>query len=313
MKAVGENMDMTPRRNRPYLLMGILMVFWGSYAAVSKLALTRMDLPRTLFWFFGLAWAAMAIWLLCKGKLPALRALGLRGWLRRAPAALAQWLYYLLYGLAMLRIPTAEAATLNYLFPVFLVVLAIPLKKEPLNGHKAMAIGLGLLGALLIITGGSAGLSFTNLIGDLLAVGAAVCWALFSILGSRNTGERGMDSFVDTTIALALSALLLPLSGGCMPPDMDALLSVGWMTVSNLLMTYLLWFRVLRIASAAQAASLAYFTPFVTLIFIAVLLGEPIAPRQLAGLAVLTLGVLQQSALLRQARSLWNRKRGISG
>ncbi|CAI6086032.1 hypothetical protein COHCIP112018_04896 [Cohnella sp. JJ-181] len=43
---------------------------------------------------------------------------------------------------------------LNYLFPIFIVLLAIPIHKEKLNRYKMFSVAMGFLGSLLLLTKG---------------------------------------------------------------------------------------------------------------------------------------------------------------
>lgn len=77
-------------------------------------------------------------------------------------------------------------------------------------------------------------------------------------------------------------------------PSAPALAGLFWVSLSNVVLAYFLWFEVLKRCSSALVASLAFITPFVTLLFIAALLGETISWAHIGGLAVMLLGVAVQ-------------------
>ena len=63
----------------------------------------------------------------------------------------------------------------------------------------------------------------------------------------------------------------------------------------NFCVSYFLWFKALRTAKASFVASMSFITPFATLLFIALLLHEPITPANLIGLAIIVFGVAVQN------------------
>ena len=87
-----------------------------------------------------------------------------------------------------LRYTTAVNATLiNGLGPLITGLLAALLIREPMSGRQAMGAVVGLLGVIVLISGGS--LSFWRTIrgnaGDLIVLGAVTLWGLYSVLSPR--------------------------------------------------------------------------------------------------------------------------------
>lgn len=60
-------------KTNPFALMGLLLVMWGSFSAVSKLSLERLDNFQLLFFIFGLAITIMTIIVCINGKLSELK------------------------------------------------------------------------------------------------------------------------------------------------------------------------------------------------------------------------------------------------
>jgi drug/metabolite transporter (DMT)-like permease len=128
------------RWNSPILIMPVLLVLWGSYAAVSKMATSRLDSFQVLFYTFGISCLMFTIMLIANGRIKSVLSLTLRDGVRLLATGLPFYLYFLLYSLSMNRIPVVEASMLNYLFPVFIVLLSIPLFGERLSLVKGLSI-----------------------------------------------------------------------------------------------------------------------------------------------------------------------------
>jgi len=94
--------------------------------------------------------------------------------------------YHFLYFSAFQHAPAVEANLMNYLWPLLIVLLSpVYLRAYRLHLHHLLGALIGLSGAGLIISGGSFQLDLANLKGYLLAAGAALTWASYSLLTKR--------------------------------------------------------------------------------------------------------------------------------
>ncbi|QHW32281.1 DMT family transporter [Paenibacillus rhizovicinus] len=276
----------------PYVLMPILLLMWGSLAAVSKLLLREIDSYHVLFYMYGFAVIAFALILLVKR-----RTVTAYVWTSRTAALLLacglfSFLYDFFYMQSLARIPAVEASMLNYLFPIFIVVFAIPLHKEKLNRYKLLSIAMGFLGTVLLMTKGDlSSLAFTNPAGDALAILAAVSWGLFTNLAKKNKQDMLLGTFFITVIAFLLSACSLIAFSSPSVPGPSALGGVLWLSMSNVVIGFFLYFQALRYSPASLIASFTFVTPFVTLALIVLLLGEKLTTVDYAAALLILAGV----------------------
>lgn len=284
------------KKRNIYLSTVILLILWGSFAAVSKLSLKSLDSFQTQFYMFGSAFVTMTVVLAFNGKAGILKSLTRKSVLLLALISLPSFLYYFLYLLSLKMIPAVEASMLNYLFPIMIVVFAGPINKEKFTVIKFASVILGFAGMIVIITNGDLGnIRMSNLAGDLLAVGAAVSWGVFSNLGKRNGIDIFISNYIYTAVNFILSAAALFIFSRFTIPGFPAVLGILWIGLSNITLSLFIWFKILKSASTALAASLSFITPFVTLLFIMLLLGEKMTLVQLAGLGVIVVGIVLQS------------------
>ena len=170
-------------------------------------------LPQRLWWVlgsltlaWGFNWTAMKVALaevppwtfrsLCLGLgsallFAALRASGQRlafpsGQWRRlwllALLNITSWNILVAFGVGM--IPSGRAATLAYTMPVWAVPLSVWLLGERISGAKLVGLALGLAGLALLLAESFSGLGRAPL-GSLLVLGAALSWALGTVLQKR--------------------------------------------------------------------------------------------------------------------------------
>lgn len=239
-------------------------------------------------------WATLATLGVALSQVPAFALTGLaliigsvptwghwRQW-RVSRAALALGVYglfgfHFLLFIALRHAPPVQANLVNYLWPLFIVVLApLLLPGVHLRLAHVLAAGLGFLGAGLAILGGhSLEAAWAWAWGYLPALGSALIWATFS-LGSRRMAQSGKGF---PTAALGLFGLISGLLAlGCHvwlePPlhlDLRDGLLILAMGLGPLGGAFLLWDRALKLGDPRTIGVLSYLTPLAsTLLLIAV-------------------------------------------
>ncbi|AZN39079.1 DMT family transporter [Paenibacillus albus] len=263
----------------PYLLMPILLLLWGSVAAVSKLVLGQLGSYQLLFYMNGVGVLSFfTIALFRRGKLKVIAAWRSKQLLLLTACGIFVFLYDFLYLEALTRVPAVEASMLNYLFPIFIVLFAIPFHKEQMNRYKLIAVLMGFIGTVLLTTKGDfTALRLTNLTGDVLAVLAAVSWGLFTNLVKINKQDMIMSTLFMTFISFVLSAIGMLVFSEPELPRLTDFAGVFWLSMCNIVLGFFLYFQALRYSTASLVASFTFFTPFITLIFIMLLLGEQLS------------------------------------
>lgn len=94
--------------------------------------------------------------------------------------------YHALFFVALKRAPVVEANLLNYLWPLLIVVFAALLGGATVRPAQWLGAALGLAAAVLVVTRGAAlAVAPEHVPGYLAALGAAVTWALYSVLNRR--------------------------------------------------------------------------------------------------------------------------------
>ena len=278
--------------------MPVLLVLWGSFAAVSKLLLADAGGLEVLFLMFVSAAASMTVWGIFNGGLRRLVGIGARNAGRLSLHGVFLFSYYFFYILALDLIPSVEASMINYLFPIFIVLFAVPINGEKLTPVKIISAAVCFAGVSIIITGGKFGeLKISNMSGGLLALGAAVSWGLFSALGKKNAAEPFVSYFFYIAVGLLLSAAAVFAAGGFSLPRFPVLAGCFWLGLSNIVLAFPIWFSVLKKSAASSAANLSFFTPFVTLLFIAALTDEKITAAAVIGVLVIVLGNAAEPAI----------------
>lgn len=172
--------------------------------------------------------------------------------------------FHFLLFLALRIAPPVEANLVNYLWPLFMVVLApLLLKGVQLRAVHVLAAVLGFAGAAVAIVGASSSsASFGGWSwGYLLALGSAFIWASYSLWTQRvaafSTSAVGLFGLVSGVLSLLCHVALEPsvqLSG----QDYLLLLAMG---LGPLGAAFFMWDKALKLGDARQIGILSYITP----------------------------------------------------
>jgi drug/metabolite transporter (DMT)-like permease len=182
--------------------------------------------------------------------------------------------YHFLYFMAFTLAPAMEVNMINYLWPVLIVALTpLVLSGYKLHLRHLLGVGLGLLGAALIVTGGSFHPQVSYYQGYLLALGAAFTWALYSLLTKRLPIFDSSSVSAFTLISGILSLMFFFISGGSFA-QFTQLTGREWLFVMLIGIgplggAFFLWDYALKHGDPRTIGSLAFLTPLLsTLILI---------------------------------------------
>ena len=179
--------------------------------------------------------------------------------------------------------------------PAFAAVFAVVLGHERVRPAHWVALGLSLVGVGLVVAGGS-NLEGFSLRGDLLAVGAALTWAAYTVM-LRPLFGRYSAGRISALVILVGAVIMAPVTiVQVAHQDFGSLTRLDWgawvySTIGPLLVTNWLYFRSLHRVGAARATLYMYLQPFLGAVFAAWLLDEKLVAIQLIGGAVIVGGV----------------------
>jgi drug/metabolite transporter (DMT)-like permease len=217
--------------------------------------------------------------------------------------------YHALFFLALRHAPALEVNLLQYLWPLLIVVLApVFLRGHRLGAHHLLGAGLGLAGAVLVLSGGHLQLDLTHLGGYLLALGAALVWSSYSLLLKRArpfpTGAVGGFCLGSGLLALALHALLRSAPLAVSPRDWLFLVLLG---LGPMGLAFYTWDAAMKQGDPRVIGALAYLTPLLSTLML-VLFGG----RHLTGLTTAAMGLIVAGAAAGSLGLLGRRARGPS-
>jgi drug/metabolite transporter (DMT)-like permease len=277
-----------------WLLLIALSILWGGSFFFAELALRELPTLLVVLGRVGLAALALNLVLRMKGRaLPRDRRtwgafFGMGALNNLIPFGLIFW--------GQTEIASGLAAILNATTPLFTVVLAHFLTRdERMGAGRLGGVLLGLVGvAVMIGPDALKGLGL-DVVAQIAVLGAALSYACAGIFGRRfrdlpplvtATGQVTATTLMMLPLALALERPWeLPLPGAL---TWTALLGLALICTA---LAYVLYFRILATAGATNLLLVTFLIPVSALFLGITILDEQIASRDLAGMALIGLGL----------------------
>ena len=209
---------------------------------------------------------------------------------------LGTYIYYLFLYLGYAQAEGLEVLVIQYTWPILIVVLSVFILREKLTYRKAVAIGLGFLGVLTVLSKGELGQINVSNPPVILLVGAgAFCFALFSVLSKTVKKSPTVVVslyFLAALIASFLSMLFfskfqMPTSAEILPILLNGVLVNGY--------SYIFWKKALHSTEASYLAPFTYIAPILSAVYLVIIFDEPFLMAYGIGLMLIVAGGLVNS------------------
>ncbi len=282
-------------QTRPYLILSLIAVLWGSYPVFAKVALVHFPPYVLVALRTSLASVFLAVLLFRRG-FDDFRALSW-GDLRTFSFLGFTGIFVSTGGtyLGIAFTTASSAALLQAASPVMVAIGAWLYLHERLRRRQWAGVILSALGVLLVVTRGSwrAIVHLELLSGDFIILFGQAGWAVYTVYGKRVLAVH--SPAVATTAAYVLGSLmLLPVpfltARFFPPPDWAAPTAWAVVAIQGILgaIAHVWWYEGVHRVGASRAAIFMNLQPVVGVVLAWVMLGETIEPAEIVGgLAVL--------------------------
>ena len=283
-------------RDRRLAEMGVLLTvaIWSANFVVVKAAIGELG-PLT-FTAARYVVATVTLFLLVRWRLGPVRP----------PARLALALmvlgmlgfggYQVLWSIGLTQITAGDSALIIAVSPVLTVLLAGAVGMDRVTTPKVAGALIAFAGVAVVVAAGHELSLGASLIGDLLTLGAAVLWAIYTVVGTRML--RQVDPLQATAWAV-LGGTLFLLPFGLFnvmtsPPAVVSLPAVVALLYSGALaaaVANVLVFNAIRLIGPARVTVSQFLVPAGAVVLGAIFLAEPVGVAQVVGGAIIVLGV----------------------
>ena len=288
----------------------VTVAIWTGFIVIGRASAAHTLLPFDIALLRILGAGAVLLpwgWLLARRAAPGQRSLLGFSPLPLRPTLLTGLFGGLVYAIlcyaGFFYAPAAHASVLMPgSLPLWTALLAVPLLGERITA--ARALGLGCIVAGDLVVGGSGLLSAFDggqvWKGDLIFMSAAFCWSAYSVLARR----FGLDP-VRATIAITVLAFFvyvpafaLLAAAGLLPtrlaqaPWGELLFQALFQGVGSVVISGITFVQMVRVFGPVRSTMITALVPGLSALGAVLLLGEPLGLNLLAGLALVTAGIL---------------------
>lgn len=288
-------------RTKGTLYVLICVALWGLIPVVSKMGQTSLDNHQFLFWSSLVSFSVLGLSVIFTGNSGEFKSYRFKDWgYLSFLGLLGTYIYYLFLYLGYSKAVGMEVLVIQYTWPILIVIFSVFILRESLTLRKIIAITLGFIGVILVLTKGDfQNIHISNAPVIALVGAGAACFALFSVLSKRVNKEPLAATtvyFLTACIASLLSMLYFsefayPSRSELMPVLLNGILVNGF--------SYVFWLLALRSTEASYLAPFTFIAPILSAIYLVVFFDEPVVAVYGIGLLFVVAGGLVNSLRIR--------------
>mgnify|MGYP005990809211 CR=1 FL=1 len=208
-------------------------------------------------------------------------------------------IYYLVLFAAYERLPAQIAQPINYTWAIVLSLLAVPILKQKFTKGDAIGLFFCYLGVFILVTRFDfAQFSEINLLGVFFAVLSTLLWASYWMINAKISAPPVTALLLCFICAIPSLIVIALFNWSSFEFNINNVAAAIYIGLFEMSLAFVFWLKAMRLStSTAQISILIYLSPFLSLVFIYFILGEPIYLTTVIGLIVICVGLLAQKQL----------------
>lgn len=278
----------------PWLAGIVSITIWGATPAATKFAVEGID-PVAVGFLRTIAAGLLVAPVLLLQRMPLPR--NRRGWALLLTSSVSGFIAFpLLFSLALAHTSTAHAGLILAPLPIFTGLLGAAVERRRLGRWWWAGVVLAFAGEAVLVGIRGSGGGEAGLVGDLLALAAAISVTSGYVAGSRLAPDIGTWSVTAWGAVLSTVLVVMPLV--LMAPFLDwskagveAWGATLYLALFSSLLGYVAWYWALAAGGIARISLLQFAQPAVTLALAVALFGESLTPVLLASTVTILVGV----------------------
>jgi len=284
-------------QKKAYIYGLATVLLWSTVASAFKLSLRYLDPVQLLLYSSIVSTLVLACIAGIQRKVRIIFSYSPQQYLRSAPLGfLNPFLYYIFLFKAYDLLPAQEALCLNYTWAIALVLLSIPILKQKIGIRDITATFICYLGVVIIATHGNIlGLRFSSPLGVILALASTVIWAFYWIYNTKDDRDPLAGLLLNFIFGLPFILVYYLLFSSPKVVNFYGLVGAVYVGLFEMGITFVLWLSALKLSeNTAKVGNLIFISPFLSLVFIRIFVGEEILISTLLGLVLIIAGLIVQ-------------------
>lgn len=282
-------------QSKAYSFAIAAILCWSTVAVAFKTGLASLSTIQLLAFSCYTAIACLFLYLLFSKKLHELYLLDRSFVFKSAMFGfLNPFLYYLVLFKAYSLLPAQIAQPLNYTWPLILVLLSMFFLKQHISIKAILGIVVSFAGVIIISLQGKLSIAdIQNPAGVLFSTGSSFIWATYWLLNTSREKYEETGLFLNFIFAGVYITILMLAVGGFKDLPFQGIAAAIYVGIFEMGLTFILWLKALKLSKdSGKVSHLVYFSPFISLLFINLILKEVIYFTTYIGLVLIIGGIV---------------------
>lgn len=269
----------------------VVMIIWGiSYISI-KIVVAEINPVLSAFYRFVIA--TIVLFLIMKIKYPEEKVIKEDRMKMALGGFFGVGLYFLFENYSVYFTSSSNVAILLSSIPIFMIITQRIVYKENLTAFKISGVTLSVIGLIIIIISkGKVSLFSKGMLGDLMALGAAICWVFYNLVTSK---FKGCYKSITITAYQALWGCLFLAPSLIFQtshiPSTKVILNLLFLSLFCSCLCYGLYIYSLEKLGATIVTTYINLQPIISLTAAYFLVKEKIMPIQIIGSLIIIAGV----------------------
>jgi len=292
---------------KAYFFGSLTVLFWATAASAFKIGLEYLSFIQLLFIANLTSLVVLFGLILIRKEVGVIARTGAKDFIMSAFLGLLNpFGYYLILLKAYSLLPAQVAQPLNFIWPVVLVFLAVPVLGRKLSAWSVLALLASFVGVAVISSQGNlSSIGSSNPFGVVLALSSSLLWALFWVFNVKDRRPEEIKLFLNFFFSLVYLLALSPFIPGFYDIGGHGIYAGIYIGLFEMGFAFLFWLKALSLTkSTEKLGNIIYLVPFLSLMFIHFVLGESLYWTTFAGLLLIVVSVVFQQVIDKKTQRL---------
>jgi drug/metabolite transporter (DMT)-like permease len=284
-------------QSKAYFFAISAVLLWSTVASAFKLSLAYFDALNLLLYASSFSLCVFFCAMGYQHKFYILFLYSKKTYFKLALLGLINpFIYYLVLFHAYELLPAQEAQPINYTWALTLTYLSVFILKQKISVYDFLAGLICYFGVLIISTHGDLwGFSFYSLTGVFLALFSTVLWSLYWIYNTKLHVDPLVGLFINFLFGVPAILFYALITSHPLVLNIHGFLGSAYVGIFEMGITFILWLQAMKLSTnTAKIANLIFISPFLSLVFISIFVGEVILFSTYIGLIFIIIGLLLQ-------------------
>jgi drug/metabolite transporter (DMT)-like permease len=283
--------------NKIYLYTFFVILMWSTIPSAFKLTLKNVDPINMLFYTSGISLFIFLIIIIGQNNQEYLKSFTKKDYLFSSfLGALNPFIYYIILFEVYRLLPAQEAQPINLIWTILIPFLSWIILKQKIQIKNIFALIISFFGVFILVSHGNFfSLVFSNTFGIFLGIFSAIIWGTFWVYNIKDERKDILKLFLNFFFGFIYITIYLLIVSTITMPSLQSLIGLIYIGAFEMGITFLLWLKIIELSeNTAKITNLILLVPFISLIFISLIIGEKILWSSIMGLIFIILGILIQ-------------------